>query len=99
MKSYIKRLLDDMRNRPVVYFGCKSLDSLATFLSGYMCRVHETTSDSGEALPGFQEFVQEKYGIQSSQHWSQIIRFFSATEESAFDEFFKLLDEYYTDNT
>ena len=95
MSENIKKLLNDMRIRPGVYFGKKSLDRLTAFLSGYMCCVHERDGGSTVYLPGFQEFVSERYNIKSAQHWSNIITFFSSTEEDAFDLFYELLDEFY----
>ena len=95
MPEYIKKLLEDMRKRPGVYFGKKSLDRLATFLSGYRCCVLERDGEAPSDLPGFQEFVAERYNIQSAHHWSDIIQFYCSTEEEAFDTFFELIDEFY----
>jgi len=97
MRKDVKKLLSDMKNRPGVYFGKKSLDRLSTFLSGYICCVSERDGEIGEYLPGFQEFISERYNIRSTHHWSEIIQFYCSTEEEAFDEFYKLLDEFSTD--
>ena len=98
MSENISKLLADMKRRPGVYFGKKSLERLATFLSGYMCCVSERDGVTSEYLPGFQEFIAERYNIRSAHHWSEIIRFFCTTDEEAFDEFYKLLDEFIKNN-
>lgn len=96
MQEHVKRLLKDIQQRPGVYLGKKSLDRLVHTLSGYtLCMLEHGEIQTAEFLPGFQEFVAERYNIQSVHHWSQIIEFFSTTEEEAFDTFFELLSEYY----
>jgi hypothetical protein len=95
LDNNITRLLADIKKRPGVYIGKKSLDRLATFISGYMCCVHERDGASPEYLPGFQEFIAERYNIHSVHGWPEIIQFFNVTEEDAFDEFYRLLNTYY----
>ncbi|MGC6768254.1 hypothetical protein [Enterococcus sp. LJL51] len=43
---------------------------------------------------GFQEYIQQKYNINSSHNWSDIIIFYCTTEEQAFDKFYELLDDF-----
>lgn len=95
MPEYINRLLRDVQKNPGIYLGKKSLERLVFFLSGYMYCMDERSESTAHYLPGFQEFIEEYYNIQSVHHWSEIIRFFCVTEEDAFDEFYRLLDEFY----
>lgn len=95
MQENIKKLLTDIKKRPGVYFGKKTLTDLSIFLSGYMCCTFERDGGTLEYLPGFQEFIEKRYNIKIARHWSEIICFFSFTEEDAFDQFYMLLDEYY----
>ena len=76
-------------------FWKKTLTDLSIFLSGYMCCTFERDGGTLEYLPGFQEFIEKRYNIKIARHWSEIICFFSSTEEDAFDQFYMLLDEYY----
>ena len=91
----LHELLEKIRQRPQIYIGEKSLIKLRHFLDGAACALYsEDDADSGGFLKGFQEWIQLKYGITSTQHWSTIIRFSSFTDAQAFDLFFKNLDEF-----
>lgn len=74
--SEILSFLEEVRTRPVVFIGDKSLRELAAILAGYCrCMVRR----DGGVIPfflDFQEYIQKKYEIYSNQHWSRIIRFF-----------------------
>lgn len=95
MVECVKRVLNNIRQRPGVYFGTKALEPLADFISAYALCYRHYVEDIGECFPGFQDFVQVRYGVQESQHWSEIICRFSKSDSEAFDTFFKLLDECY----
>lgn len=45
-------------------------------------------------IPGFQDWIADRYEIKSTHGWSEIINFFSQDEGEAFDTFYELLDEY-----
>ena len=96
----METLLDDLRKRPLPLIGKKSLDRLTACLSGYIYCIYEKEGRVLEVLPGFQEFVERHYNLHNNiyvfRHWTDIICFFTATEEDAFDEFYKLLDEFET---
>ena len=94
MPDNVKLLLEDMYRRPGVYFGKKSLEALSFTLGGYMLREREIDKESGSWFSGFQDFVARYYRVEASRGWCDIIRFFSATEEEAFDKFYQLLKEY-----
>lgn len=96
MNEKIKKILTDMRNRPAACFGKKSLTRLSFTLMGYMMCLYELgESDTVQDLPGFNEFVAKRYGIESAHNWCSIIEFFHPIEEDAFDTFFELIDEFY----
>lgn len=89
-------LLEELKKRPGMYIGGKSVIHLAHFLDGIgyaLFDLAEQNSDT-DFLLGFQEWIQIKYDIPSSQHWSRILLFFSANEEDAFDSFYKQLEEF-----
>ncbi|MCC3421324.1 MULTISPECIES: hypothetical protein [unclassified Microcoleus] len=46
------------------------------------------------ALDGFQEWIQKKFNIDSSQSWANIILFFSQDEKDALNSFFELFEEF-----
>ena len=90
----LNKLLLDIKERYGLYIGKKSLDRLTTFINGYMHCMFMRDGDCPPFLPNFQEFIADRYGIQSSHHWSSIIQFHSIYEEDAFDQFYELLDEF-----
>lgn len=97
MHKEVYKLLMDIRKRPGVYLGQKSLTLLSFTLSGYLLRMeHEGISDMHD-MSGFQVFVEKRYGI-SDHNWADIILFYSADEAQAFDRFYELLDEFLSEN-
>lgn len=96
MDSRLINLLKILQERHGVFIGKKSLDHLVTFVSGYIKCIYDQDGVPPIFLPGFQEFVEMHYDISGNvhvfRHWSEIISFFSTTEEEAFDEFYKLLE-------
>ena len=96
MESLIK-LLYKIRKIPALYFGGReNLSLLRAYIDGYLARQHDEDVNfiGSFALNGFQEFVQKKYNIESSQSWDRIIDFYSSSDKGAFETFYKLLDEY-----
>ncbi len=91
------KLLKEIKKCPKLYLGNDiSLTSLNYFLSGYfMGRDDEIHDGKKSGLPYFQEYVQKKYRITSSQHWSKIITFYSAGNVNAVNNFFDILSEFY----
>jgi hypothetical protein len=43
---------------------------------------------------GFPDWIQKRFGIDSTQSWSKIIIFYSEDERAALDKFFELWDEF-----
>lgn len=93
-------LYDVIRNiqkRPAMYLGRATISNLRTFIAGYsfarsLMQIPETRQE--QEFSGFQTWIQKKYNVAYNQTWDQIILFFSQDENSAFDEFFKLFDEF-----
>ncbi len=97
MQKKIYDLLMDIRKRPGVYLGQKSLTLLHSFLGGYIVRLAEE-GYTDVYLRGFQNYISNRFNIQSAHSWAHIIRFYSASEAEAFDRFYELLDEYLSKN-
>lgn len=97
MNSEIKQLLIDIKNKPGMYIGEKSLDKLVTFVSGYMHCMNQRDKIFTNDFEGFQEFIEKNYDIYNNvhffEHWSVIIEFFCSIKENAFDKFYELLEE------
>ena len=92
----IDELLQALREKPGLYIGRKSLKLLTAFVTGYIHCVYIREGICLKFLPGFQEFIEKKYGYYCGLGWSQIIEIYSVYEETAFDKFFELLDEFKT---
>lgn len=89
----VKELLSKIKKRPELYVGQRSLSLLQAYLNGWLNRDEKSVTDS-ELIGGFQEWIQKKHNIRSTQSWAQIILFYSISEYDALDNFFKLFDEF-----
>lgn len=88
-------ILQQIRKRPKMFLARCSLKYLNTFLNGYVkCMNHTDPECNYKFYPGFQEFIQKRYNITTEKHWVDIIEFYNLDDEIAFEEFFKLLDEF-----
>lgn len=94
MRQTILKRLYEIKERPGMYLGQKSLMYLFFYMTGYQCRENEIRNGHDCLLPGFQEFVQERYNVKSTHSWASIIKFYETTEEVAFDKFYVLLEEF-----
>ena len=91
---YDLQLRELIRNNPKLYLTSPSLKYLEVFLNGYyLCTsMHQIPF---EPYKGFDEFVQEKYGVTVEKNIFKIIEFkIWYDEEKAFYKFFELLDEF-----
>ncbi len=91
-------LLQKIKQRPGLYLGVKSLTLLNVFIGGYAICQSDYNQQESNLFNGFQEHIQKKYKISSTQSWAKIIDFYSATDADAFDLFFKLFEEFLKDN-
>lgn len=89
-------LLEAIKKRPGMYLGGKSIVRLTHFLDGigYALAYEDEQHANPGVLQGFQEWLQIRYDIPSSQHWSRILLFFAANEEDAFDSFYRHVEEF-----
>ena len=90
-------LLDDIRRRPAMYLGRKSLRDLDAWLQGYHMGKAEAgaaASDEEQEFREFDAFVQDKYDWHDVGGWAWKIAYYHRDDASALDEFFKLLDEF-----
>ncbi len=89
-------ILQKVKNKPNVYLGSPSIMCLQAFLSGYNVAQYQLgkSLDSPDCFDGFQEWIQEKFKVESSQSWAKIILFYSADERDALERFFELFEEF-----
>lgn len=91
--SSLYQVITEIINFPELYIGKPSLERLYAFICGYLFQ-NEAAND--HSLDGFNEFVYEKYHIRTDHNWSQIIQFFSNTEQEAFDTFIQLFMDFHS---
>ena len=90
----MKNLYDvicEIIKRPELYIGKPSLERLYAFIGGYLYQNEFVTEN---CLDGFNEYVAERYGLDTDHNWSLIIQFFSNDEKEAFNKFAQLFDEF-----
>ncbi|GAA6622624.1 hypothetical protein [Scytonema sp. NUACC26] len=89
MKTFSK-LLQDIKDNPVLYLGQPSITCLYAFLVGYLGTLSDLKFvQEASALNGFQQWIQERAKTTVTQSWSGIILFESGSERRAFNSFFK----------
>jgi hypothetical protein len=95
--EYLYEMLQEIKQRPAMYFGKCSLTCLRAFLDGYMgarLDLGLPITEQEKEFGGFQDWIQERYNITSSHGWHSIILFYSADERAAFDNFFRLFEKF-----
>jgi hypothetical protein len=90
-------LLDEIRKRPGLYLGQKSFQNLAPWLQGYFVGKEQAgafVTEEELEFRDFDDFVQEKYDWHDVGGWAAKIQYHHRDDASAFEEFFRLLDEF-----
>ncbi len=90
-------LIEKIKKAPAMYLGQHSIICLQAFLSGYSMAKYQLGEQPTEQeldFRAFPEWIRERFGVHTSQSWSNIILFYSEDEGKALDKFFDLLDEF-----
>jgi hypothetical protein len=90
-------LLQQIQKEPGLYIGSPLISNLYMFLTGYQFARRQLRIPMSTEERKFQEFqpwLQEKFGIKTSQSWSQLILFHAVDERDAFERFFMLFQEF-----
>lgn len=90
----IYEILEQMKKRPAMYLGKKSIILLEAFINGYLDREKEIDNNYIPSFSYFANYVKEYYDNQISNSWAKIILFYSADDEEAFDIFYNILDDF-----
>lgn len=83
--------------RPNMYLDRGSVRQIDAFINGFMMAesLHGLPEDDDtKEFAGFRDWVAERYEINTTHSWAQIIDFFSATDSDSVDLCFRLLLEY-----
>ncbi len=91
----LSRLLQEIKDNPVMYLDKPSITCLHFFLNGYLDARRDLGLDQeGSGIEGFQEWLEQKEKTEVGHQWSGIILFISRSERSAFHIFFELFEEF-----
>ena len=85
-------LLENIKKNHAPYIGKRCPMRLESFLHGWL--LGKGMYDSSP-LAEFNDWVAEKYSVQSGQSWSDILIHFSEGNVAAFEKFFQLLDMFW----
>ncbi len=91
--SSLVGLVKEMRARPAMYLGRRSISCLRSFLDGWLLGKPDSDSDL-EILESFQAWIVSKYGVRGNQSWDRIILFYSQDEADGLDRFFDLFERF-----
>jgi hypothetical protein len=93
----IYEILQRIKARPSMYLGSPSILNLKSFLIGYWYARSElkiSRTEQEQDFENFQDWIQEKFNVESTQSWAKIILFYSQDEREALNNFFKWLEEF-----
>lgn len=96
-QEYLYDLLARIKQRPGMYLGKVSLTRLKMLLIGYGMSRGELglqLTQQEKQLSQFQQWIQAKYQVNSSQGWESIILSQVNDEKLAFDLFFELFEQF-----
>jgi hypothetical protein len=94
-------VIEKIKKAPAMYLGRKSIICLQAFLSGYSVAQYELGGQSTQQEQDFREFpewIRQRFNVETSQSWANIILFYSEDESQALDQFFILFDEFINRN-
>ena len=92
-------IIEKIKKAPAMYLGRHSIICLQAFLSGYSVAKYDLGGQETEQERNFREFpewIRQRYNVQTSQSWANIILFYSEDERKALDNFFDLFEEFLT---
>lgn len=97
--STFENFLEKVRSRPGLFFGKKSLIGLWCFMTGYQQAVYEHEILESDQMDWkleteFNDWLRKKFCMGNAVNWYYIIKNMTASDEEAWEMFFKLWDEF-----
>lgn len=89
-----KRLEFLIKENPKDFIDQKSFKSFGNFLHGYSYCHYENNIHDSDHWNGFQEYIEDKYNSHTTHGWFDLIDFYSDNDEEAFDNFFKIFEDF-----
>ncbi|MCL2512690.1 MAG: hypothetical protein FWF08_02210 [Oscillospiraceae bacterium] len=95
MDKNLYLLLQEIRKKYGMFFGCKSLRRLLDFINGYIECICDRDGVHPEYLGmDFLVYIADLYNVSENKHWSSIIISNSKSDEEAFDKFYEHMEEF-----
>jgi hypothetical protein len=92
------QVLDQIKAAPGMYLGRPAVTDLFMFLNGYeFARSQaeiEFTPQETQFYDEFQPWLQQQLGVTSVTSWAKLIMLSCHDEQTGFERFFQLLDEF-----
>ncbi|WP_025744100.1 hypothetical protein [Aquimarina pacifica] len=89
--SQIVKILNEIKSKPAMYIGRSSIFCLRAYLFGCY---RSLPKEDIEFLNDFQSWIENKYKIDTSHSWADILHFYSTDEQDALKLFFNEFDEF-----
>ena len=95
MMNNFYKLLQKIKDDPVLYLDRPSITRLHFFINGYLSTRYDMGLDrEGTILRGFQDWIQTRAKTNLSISWDMIILGTCVSERSAFSRFFELFEQF-----
>lgn len=89
------KLFEEILAKPALYVGNRSVVKIKAFIDGYHHAKWSAGDESQDDLYfGFQQWVEGRFGLETSHDWASIILFMSGDDIEAFETTKKLWGEY-----
>ncbi|MEH2365892.1 hypothetical protein [Nostoc sp.] len=93
--SNLTRLLQKIKDNPVIYIDKPSITCLDLFVGGYLSQLGDLgLTPEGYPMEGFDEWMQEIAETNVIKSWAGIILFLFRSERNAFYKFFELFEKF-----
>lgn len=92
--SLTRHILREVQKTPHEYIADKSIRLLRAFWDGYVNRIIFEEKVIVRINKNFQVWIEDKFNINLSQSWGNIILLYSLDDAEAFDRFFALSQEF-----
>jgi hypothetical protein len=96
--SSLFTVLEKIKARPGIYLGRASVSDLFMFIVGYRTAREELemepTNTELDFYGEFQPWLQQRLQLTTSNSWARMIEFGCSDEKEAFEQFFRLLNEF-----
>ncbi len=93
--NYLSKLLQKIKENPIMYIDKPSITCLKSFVGGYLSQLSDLgLTPEGYPMEGFQEWIQERAKTNLSISWAEILISSCGSDRNAFYSFFELFEQF-----